>query len=226
MARSKKSTTKTKPKKQERDDWYSPDESGQNNLNFLKAKPGEVSRVKLMDMPHREYCSYIEENDIKWILTLTEYEIVNGKYKELEPGLDQETSGKPPVARYIVPVIVYDVDKKGQMGKKDRPSDVEYKFALWAMSLPIYERLFAQYETWGDDLFEHDLLLTGVKKGTFEFFDTISVAKDSICMHKSIADEVQADYENYRFKESFKTMVAKTVTEEELENLLAGKSGD
>lgn len=226
MAKVKRSQTKTKPKKQENDDWYNPSESGQNNLNFLKAEKDVVARVKLMAMPHREYCSYIEENKIGWMLTLTEYDIVNGKYKELEPGLDQETTGKPPVARYIVPVIIYDVGKNGQMNKKDTPKDIEYSFGLWAMSLAIYERLFAQYETWGDDLFEHDLLLTGVKKGTFEFFDTISVAKDSICMHKSIAADIESDYNNFRFKDTFKTMVAKTLTEDELEDLLAGKSSD
>lgn len=206
------------------DDWVDPSESGQNKLSFLKAEAGKVTRVRLMAKPYREYCSFIDEHKIGWVKTLTEFEIVNGKFREIKPGLDQITTGKPPEPRYIVPVIVYDVDKDGTSGVK--PDKVSYSFMLWTMSMNIYERLFAQWKAWGTDLLEHDLLLTGVQKAKFTFFNDISVAKDAICLHPSVAEVVEADYANYKFGKTFKTLAGKILSEGELKKRLAGEKED
>lgn len=203
-------------------DWHDPAESGINKLSFLKAEPGQVTRIKLMAKPHREYCSYIEQHKIGWIITLTEFEIKNGKYREVQPGLDQTATGKPPEARYIVPVIVYETKKDGTFGKV-KPSEIEYTFMLWTMSLNIYDRLFAQWKAWGDDLFNHDLLLTGVKKGTFQFFSDISPAKDAACLHSSVKEQVEADYASYKFAKTFRERAGRKYTEAELTKLLNGE---
>lgn len=218
----KKTKSKNKKKSDANADWSDPAEAGQNSLEWLKAEPGKVLRVKLMTPPHREYCSYIEQNKIGWIQTLTEYEIVEGRYREIESGLDQELTGEPPVPRYIVPVIVYDVKSDGTLGKKTEIEDIEYSFKLWSMSFPIYERLFKQFKQWGSDIFEHDLLLTGTKKGNFVFFDDISVAPEAFCLDDDMSDKVERDWDTYKFREAFKDRVGKLVTVEELKAAVNG----
>lgn len=221
-----KSKKDSKKKKKADADWYDPAEAGQNSLDFLKAEPGKVTRVKLMTKPHREYCSYIKQNKVGWMQTLTEYEIVDGRYREVKPGFDQELTGESCVPRYIVPVIVYDVKSDGTLGKKTDVEDIEFKFALWSMSFPIYERLFKQFKQWGDAIFEHDLLLTGVKKGEFVFFDDVSVAPEAFALDDDLSDKVNRDWENYKFRESFVDKVARVMTVEELKDATSGKKDD
>jgi len=218
--------SKKSKKKKVNADWYDPAEAGQNSLDWLKAEPGKVTRVMLMCPPHREYCSYIDQNKVGSVQTLTEYEIVDGRYREVKPGFDQELTGKPPDPRYIVPVAVYDVKSDGTLGKKMEIEDIEYKFVLWAMSKPIYERLFKQFKQWGEKIFEHDLLLTGVKKGEFTFFDDISVAPEAFALDDDLSEKVESDWESYKFRESFKDKVGKVMTTKELKDATSGKKSD
>lgn len=221
-----KKTKKNEKKKKADAAWYDPAEAGQDSLEWLKAEPGKVTRVKLMAPPHREYCSYVEQNKVGWVQTLTEYEIVDGRYREVEPGLDQELTGEPCVPRYIVPVIVYDVKSDGTLGKKTDVEDIEFKFVLWTMSKPIYERLYKQFAQWGKAIFEHDLLLNGVKKGDFTFFDDISVAPEAFALDEDLEDRVDGDWENYKFRETFKDRVGKVMTMKELKAATSGKKDD
>jgi hypothetical protein len=218
--------TKKSEKKKVDTDWYDPAEAGQDSLEWLKAEPGKVTRVMLMAAPHREYCSYIERNKVGSVQTLTKYEIIDGRYREMEPGLDQELTGKPPEPRYIVPVVVYDVKNDGTLGKKTDIEDVEFKFVLWGMSKPIYERLFKQFKQWGKAIFQHDLLLTGVKKGEFTFFDDVSVAPEAFALDDDLEDKVDSEWKSYKFRESFKDKVGKVMTAEELKEATSGKDGD
>ena len=219
--------TKSKKKRKPDDEWFDPAEAGQTGLEWLKAEPGSVTRIKLMAKPHREYCSYVKLNKIGFVQTLTEYKIDdNGRYREITPGLDQELTGEPPTPRYIVPVIVYDVKSDGTLPKKTAIEDLDYKFKLWSMSFATYERLYKQFVQWGPKLLDHDLLLNGVKKGDFVFFDDISVAPEALCMNEEIEDKVDGDWVSYKYRENFGEKVGKLLTEKELQALADGKSGD
>lgn len=196
------------------DAWFDP---GDSSAEFLKAEPGKVTRVALMATPHIDFVSYIEDNKIGWVKTLSEYKKIDGVgINVTEIGYDQELTGKQPELRCIVPVIVYEVGKDGQMGKRQKPDTTDYSFKLWSMSEPIYKRLLAQYKTWGQEIFDHDLLLNGTKKGNFEFFDDISVAKDCIALDPDIAEDVTEAYSAFKYADNYADMVAREFTEEEL----------
>lgn len=219
-AKKKKDAQKQKAKKSEKsqastkddDGWFEPAADG---VEWLKAEPGKVTRVHLLAKPFHAFCSFIEQNKTGWVKTLAEFEVVKGRLNILEDGYDMELTGKDPQARYIVPVLVYDVKNDGSIGKRDL-ENVEFSIKLWSMSEPIYRRLLGQYKTWGEDIFHHDLLLTGVEKGTYKFFEDISVSPDCFAESDELSETVEDEWSGYKFAETFKDFVGREYDEDEL----------
>jgi len=212
--------SKKKAKVNDDDEWVEPSD---NSIPWLNAEPGKVTRAHLLAKPFHAVCSYIKENKIGWVKTLADFEIVSGRIKIEDYGYDSELAEKDPQSRYIIPVVVYDVAKDGTLGKNRKPGQVDFEIKLWSLSEPIYRRLYTQFKTWGQDLFHHDLLLTGVEKGSFKFFDDISVAPDCLAEHDDLSDAVEETWDKCPFADNYENLIARTFTEEELREMSGEK---
>ncbi len=190
--------------------WTDPRSLGISDRTFFKAEDGKTRRIYLMADPIRAHVQFVP--GLNFIHTFSTFENRNGTLVMTEEGLDMELLGKEPQLMWMVPVLVYDTDKSGQLsGKK-----VDYEFQLWSFYTNDYRRLYEIVTEWGVDEFKQkDLLITGVKKGRF-INATISIAaKTAVCLRSGLKERVLSEFAAYQYRDA-KRWIARTVTEEEL----------
>lgn len=200
------------------DPWADPKTLGVSDRTFFKPEDGKTKRIKLMAPPVRAHVQYVR--GLGFIRTFCKYENRKGTLVLTEQGLDMELLGKEPQLLWMVPVCVYDTDKKGQIGTK-KPANVDYEFQLWSFYANDYKRLYAMVTEWGIDEFnEKDLLITGSKKGKYINIDIAIAAKTALCLQAGLKDRVEAEYAGYKYADGEKS-IARTVTEAEFEEAVS-----
>jgi hypothetical protein len=194
--------------------WADPKNLGINDRSFFKPEDGKTRRIKLMGDPVRAHVQYVKE--LGFIRSFTEYKDVNGVLILENEGLDMELLGKEPQLMWMVPVLVYDTDKKGSVGNK-KPANIEYEFQLWSFYAADYKKLFGMVMEWGiDDFNKKDILVTGIKKGRYLNAELAIAAKDAVCLQAGIKERVETEFAAYQYRDANK-WIARTVTEDELQ---------
>lgn len=200
------------------DTWADPRSLGVNERVFFKPEDGKTKRIKLMGNPARAHVQYVA--GLGMIHTFCKYVNKNGALFLREQGIDMDLLGKEPQLIWMVPVLVYDTDKKGQLGTK-KPKDVEYEFQLWSFYANDYKKLYGMVVEWGENEFsEKDLLVTGVKKGKYVNADFNVAAKTAVCLQAGMRDRVEAEFSAYQYRDATR-WIAREVTEDELREALA-----
>jgi hypothetical protein len=193
--------------------WADPRSLGVSDRAFFKPEDGKTKRIHLMGDPVRAHVQYVQ--GLGFIHTMCEYEDVRGTLVLREEGLDMQLLGKEPQLMWMVPVVVYDTDKKGQVGNK-KPENIEYEFQLWSFYATDYKRLYNMVVEWGYDEFnEKDLLVTGQKKGRYINADFAIAAKKALALQPGLKERIEAEFAAYQYRDA-ERWIARTVTEEEL----------
>lgn len=199
--------------------WADPKTLGISDRAFFKAEDGKTKRIHLMTAPVRAHVQYVQ--DLGFIRTFCEYEVVNGTLVLREEGLDMELLGKEPQLMWMVPVIVYDTDKTGQISKGTKLADVEYEFQLWSFYSQDFRKLFGMVTEWGEEEFnQKDLLITGVKKGRYVNADINVAAKNALCLQNGLKKRVETEFSAYQYRDA-ERWIAREVTEDELREAVA-----
>ncbi len=205
------------------DPWADPKKLGVSDRVFFKPEAGTTRRIKLMAPPTRAHVQYVD--GLGFIHTFCEYEDRKGTLVLKEQGIDMELLGKEPQLLWLVPVVVYDTDKKGQIGSK-KAENVEYEIQLWSFYANDYKRLHAMVIEWGIDEFdEKDLLITGTKKGRYINIDIAIAAKKALCLQPGLQEKVDAEFAGYKYRDGEKS-IARRVTEAEFEEAVNKLSKD
>lgn len=196
--------------------WADPKNLGLTDKAFFKPEDAKTHRVHLMAPPVRAHVQFV--NGLGFIRTLGEYEERNGSEICVTPGRDVELLGKEPMLMWMAPVLVYETDKKGQV---NNASEFSYEFQLWSFYATDYKRLYGMVVEWGEEEFNSkDLLVTGVKKGKYINADLALAAKTALCLGSNVRDEIESAFASYQFRD-VERWIARTVTEEELEDAVA-----
>lgn len=198
--------------------WADPRSLGVSDRAFFKPEDGKTKRIHLMGDPVRAHVQFV--NGLGFIRTMCKYEDVNGTLVLRKEGLDMELLGKEPQLMWMVPVCVYDTDKKGQVGNK-KPENIEYEFQLWSFYATDYKRLYSIVVEWGYDEFNSkDLLVTGTKKGKYVNADFQLAAKEALCLQPGLKERIDGEFAAYQYRDA-ERWIARTVTEEELREAVA-----
>jgi hypothetical protein len=203
--------------------WRDPKELGVSEKAFFKAEDGKIRRIHIMAEPVMAHVQFVQ--GLGFVHSFCEYEEVNGTMLLKTPGLDMELMGKEPQRVWMMPVLVYDTDKKGVITAKD-PSKIEYEFQLWTVYEPQYKRLFDFVREYGVEEFsQKDILVSGVKRGQYVNADLSIGAKDAVCLDPKIRAKVEAAFRGYQFRDTSR-WIARTITEDELREALAKADTD
>jgi len=193
--------------------WVEPRQLGVSERNFFKPEDGKTKRIKLMAQPVRAHVQYVK--GMGFIRTLCEYEDRQGTLVMKTEGADVKILGKEPQLIWMVPVLVYDTDKKGQVGNK-KPENIDYDFQLWSFYANDYKRLYGMVVEWGIDEFnEKDLLVTGKKSGKYINADFNVAAKTALYLQPGMKERVDAEFASYQYSD-VERWIARVVTEDEL----------
>lgn len=202
-----------KKEEEEINAWTDPKRLGISDKAFFKAEDGKTKRIKLLGDPVRAHVQYVP--GLGFIHTHCVYKNVKGTLVLKDEGLDMELLGKEPQLVWMVPVLVYDTDKKGQVGKR-KAKDIDYEIQLWTFYATDYKKLYGMVVEWGVDEFaEKDLLVTGTKKGRYINSDISIAAKTALCLQPGMKDRVESEFSAYPYRNT-KKWIARTVTEDEL----------
>jgi hypothetical protein len=186
--------------------WENVDKN-KNTVPRLKLEEGTKYRIKLMvEEPTFALMHYIQ--GAGYVRSFAEYEMRKGTVHITKDGLDMTLLGKDPTLYYSIPVLVYEVDKKGAPVKNG-----ELEFKLWSFTSQTGSALAAIHAEWGD-LTKVDLTFTGKKQGKGVTPDNISAAKDCLALKNPTAKAVTEEWELFKFKEVDRFM-GRTLTEEE-----------
>ncbi|MFA7286939.1 MAG: hypothetical protein WC052_04750 [Patescibacteria group bacterium] len=215
MAKAKIPSPKPKSKAQNVvDTWADPRTLGISDRSFFKPEDGKTKRIHLMGDPVRAHVQYVQ--GLGFIKSFCQYENRNGAQVMVEQGIDVDLLGREPQMLWMVPVLVYDTDKKGQVGGK-----VEYEFQLWSFYANDYKRLYTMVTEWGrGEFMRKDLLVTGTKKGKYINADFNVAAKDALCLAPGVCERVEAEFSAYQYRDANR-WIARDVTEDELRAAVA-----
>lgn len=191
--------------------------------DFFKPEYGNKYRVHMLSEPYGKRVHFIEgftyvHSDSKW----------SDDFKKCVERGDLDASlTKEPAMRYLVPIIVYRTDNKGQV--TGPASKAEFTIQVWVMPKTAYQQLYDLYVEFGDDFNGQDLILTVEKKGTMVFVDKITTAaKGALGNDPALAKRIAAEYDADKFNDTDKLdkMLGKTMTLAELEEALENKSNE
>jgi len=193
--------------------WADPRTLGISDRSFFKPEDGKTKRIKLMGDPVRAHVQFVP--DLGMIHTFCEYKDVKGSLVLQKEGLDVALLGKEPQLTWMVPVLVYETDKNGQVGNK-KAENIEYAFQLWGFYAMDYKRLYQMVTEWGLDEFNRkDLLITGTKRGKYINADIDIAAKSALCLQNGLKARVEAEFAAWQYRDASR-WIARTVTEQEL----------
>lgn len=193
--------------------WADPRNLGETDRVFFKPEEGKTKRIKLMGPPVRAHVQFIQ--GLGFIRSHSEYTMKGDMLTLVNHGLDVELTGKEPQLMWMVPVLVYETDKSGQIGRK-KAENIEYEFQLWSFYVVDYKRLRGMVIEWGEEDFNRkDLLITGKKNGKYTNSDIAIAAKEALCLQDGMNERVDAEFAGYKYRDAEK-WIARTVTEEEL----------
>jgi len=212
MAKTNNKNKKTKKNATNGTAWADPRNLGISDRTFFKAEDGKTRRIHLMGDPVRAHVQWID--GIGHIHSFCEFKDVKGTLVLQKDGIDVELLGKDPQLVWMVPVLVYDTDKKGQIGNR-KAEDVGYEFMLWSFYANDYRRLFGIVTEWGIDEFnKKDILISGVKKGKYVNADINVAAKNALCLQSGMKDRVETEFAVYQYRDAEK-WIARRITEDE-----------
>jgi len=195
------------------DPWVDPRTLGISDRAFFKPEDGKTKRIKLMADPVRAHVQFIPE--VGMIHTFCKYEDVNGTLILREEGLDMTLLGREPQLMWMVPVLVYETDKKGQVNGR-KAENIEYEFQLWGFYAQDYKRLYQMVNEWGLDEFNRkDLLITGTKRGRYINADIDIAAKTALCLQNGMKTRVETEFAAWQYRDASR-WIARKITEEEL----------
>lgn len=198
--------------------WADPRNLGISDKVFFKPEDGKTRRIKLMGDPVRAHVQWVP--GLGFIKSKCRYEDVKGSLILREEGLDMELLGKEPQLMWMVPILVYDADKNGQLGNK-KPANIEYEFQLYSFFGNDYKRLYNMVIEWGIKEFnEKDLLVTGVKKGKYVNADINVAAKTAVCQLPGMKERVEAEFAAFQYRDANR-WIAREVTDDELREAVA-----
>ena len=198
--------------------WADPRALGISDRSFFKPEDGKTKRIHLMGDPVRAHVQYVA--GLGFIRSFCEYEDVKGSLVLRKEGVDMELLGKEPQLMWMVPVCVYETDKKGQVGNK-KAENIEYEFQLWSFYATDYKRLYGMVVEWGyEEFVKKDLLVTGQKKGRYINADFAIAAKTALCLGKGMKERVEAEFAAYQYRDANR-WIAREVTEDELREAIA-----
>ncbi len=202
--------------------WVDPRAVGESDKAFFKAEDGKTKRIFLMTPPVHARAQFVQ--GAGFVHTFCQYEEVNGVQRLKEVGLDMELLGQEPQNIWMVPVCVYDTDKKGSIGNR-KPENVDFEFQLWTIYPRDYGKLFDMAMEWGDEFSQKDILVTGKKNGRYINADLNVAAKNAIYLNPKLKEQIDAQFAAYKFRDVSK-QIARTLTETEFRELVAKNEGE
>lgn len=188
--------------------------------DFFKPEFGVKYRIHLLGVPFGKRIHYIDSvgyvhSDSVW----------GEGYKRCEErGELDNFIGSDAAMRYIVPIVVYRTDSKGQV--TGNPAKAEYSIQLWVMPKTAYQQLYDLFVEWAGELDAQDLLLTTAKKGTMVFVDTITVAaKGALSANPTVKSQIDSEFdsEKYSNTELLDKLLGQTLSLDELKEKMDSK---
>lgn len=196
--------------------WADPKSLGISDRSFFKPEDGKTKRIKLLKDPVRAYVQFV--NGMGFVHTLCDIDDKTGM-PIFDGSIDEKLFGREPQMVWMAPVLVYDTDKKGQVGNT-KAKNIEYEFQLWTFYATDYKRLYQMVVEWGIDEFnEKDLLVTGTKKGKYINADIAIAAKKALYLQPELKERVDADFATYPYKDT-ERWIARDATEDEIREAL------
>lgn len=190
---------------------------------YLQPEAGVKLRIHLLRAPFGLFGHYVDK--LGFILTDGEWRLLeNGiphcdRRGDIDRFLEQD-----PIKRYVVPVVVYDTGKDGQV--TGSASKIGFKIKILKVSGMLYGFLKNSFEAWQGEFAQQDLILPTTKKAML-FFDKPDIApKGALSKDATLATRINEVYDEQKYAtiRALTNFLGRTMTLDELKQAIAEKA--